>query len=48
MASMEKIDRVLADERAQLWINHDKRSSGTHRITMNSERPASCKLPSDA
>jgi N-acyl homoserine lactone hydrolase len=30
-ASMEKIARVIADEHAQLWINHDKPSSDARR-----------------
>jgi ribosome-binding protein aMBF1 (putative translation factor) len=31
-ASMEKIARVVLDEKhAQLWINHDKRSSDARR-----------------
>lgn len=31
MASMEKIARVLAENHAQLWINHDKPSSEARR-----------------
>jgi hypothetical protein len=30
-ASMEKIARVLAENHAQLWINHDKPSSDARR-----------------
>jgi len=31
LASMEKIARVLAEQHAQLWINHDKPSSDPRR-----------------
>ena len=31
LASMEKIARVLAEQHAQLWINHDKPSSNARR-----------------
>jgi len=31
LASLEKIATILDDEKAQLWINHDKPQSSTLR-----------------